>query len=104
MQTLFGASPTRRERIDRHDPDPMLWLLAPPLGLTAPRAHAAAAAQVPPRAPAVAALAAGSSSALSFEEWCAAGPASPSSDPNQRCLTCSSPTRSPQSPSGEPYP
>ena len=69
MQTLFGASPTRRERIDRHDPG-MLSLLAPPLGLTAPRAHAAAAAQVPPRAPAVAALAAGSSSALSFEEWC----------------------------------
>ena len=75
----------------------MLSLLAAPLGLTAPRGHAAAAARVPSRAPALAALAAGSSSALSFEEWCAAGPASPSSDPNQRCLTCSSPTRSPSS-------
>ena len=50
----------------------MLSLLAAPFGLTAPRAHAAAAARVPPRAPALAALAAGSSSALSFEEWAAA--------------------------------
>ena len=66
-----GASPTRRECIDRGDPG-MLALLAAPLGLTAPRGHAAAAARVTPRAPALAALAAGSSSALSFEEWAAA--------------------------------
>ena len=66
-----AASPTRRECIDRGDPG-MLSLLAAPLGLTAPRAHAAAAGRVPPRAPALAALAAGSSSALSFEEWAAA--------------------------------
>ena len=64
---------TARVHIDRGDPG-MLSLLAAPLGLTAPRAHAAAAGRVPPRAPALAALAAGSSSALSFEEWCAAGP------------------------------
>ena len=53
----------------------MLVLLASPpaaLGLTAPRARAAAGRLQPPRTPAIAALAAGSSSALSFEEWAAA--------------------------------
>ena len=66
MQRRHHGAPAHRR-------DRMLWLLAPPaLGLTAPRAHAAAAGRVPPRAPALAALAAGSSSALSFEEWAAA--------------------------------
>ena len=53
----------------------MLVLLASPpvaLGLTASRAHAAAGRLQQPRTPPIAALAAGGSSALSFEEWAAA--------------------------------
>ena len=64
----------------------MLVLLASPpvaLGLTASRAHAAAGRLQQPRTPPIAALAAGGSSALSFEEWAAAsGIQAPNPNPN----------------------